>query len=94
MVDLEITRHARERTTARAIPPLIVEMIVEFGDSCDAGDGARKYALSKEGMRRLRRYAGHAVADEANRFRSRNAYVVAAHGRVVTAAFSSKPIIR
>ncbi len=91
MMDFEFTRHARERTTARAIPPLIVEIIIEFGDSWEAGDGARKYALSKEGMRRLRRYAGQAVADEANRFRSRNAYVVAAQGRVVTAAFSPTP---
>jgi len=25
------TRHARERSMARAIPPLVAEMIIEFG---------------------------------------------------------------
>jgi hypothetical protein len=88
------TRHARERFSARAIPPMIAELIVEFGMSHDAGDGARKYALTREGMRALRRFAGPAIAKAVAPYRSRNAYVVAAAGRIVTAAFSPRPLFK
>ena len=44
------TRHAKERSTARSISPMIVELIIEYGESRDAGDGARKYALTKRSM--------------------------------------------
>lgn len=69
----DATRHARERSSSRSIPPMIAELIIEFGDSREAGDGARKYALTKDGMRRLRRFAGHAVADAVASYRNRNA---------------------
>lgn len=82
------TRHARERVTTRAIPPMVVEMIVAYGDSRDAGDGVRAYALTRRSMRALRRYAGPAIADTLDRFRARNAYVVAAGDRIVTCAFA------
>jgi hypothetical protein len=88
------TRHARERTAARSIPPLVADMILEFGESIDAGDGARKYALSRQSIREVRRYAGPRFADEMNRFRARNAYVVATTDRVITAAYSAKPLFR
>jgi hypothetical protein len=83
------TRHARERSTARAIPPMIAEMIIEFGQSRDAGDGARKYALTKESMRELRRVAGRAIANAVAPYRHQNAYVVAAGGRIITVAYAS-----
>jgi hypothetical protein len=86
------TRHARERSTARAIPPMIAELIIEFGTSRDAGDGARKYALTRESMRALRRFAGPAITKAVEPYRSRNAYVVAAAGRIVTVAFASRPL--
>lgn len=86
------TRHARERSTARAIPPMIAEMIVDYGRSRDAGDGARKYAFTKDSMRELRRIAGREVVKVLEPYRNRNAYVVAAAGRIITAAFASRPI--
>lgn len=86
-----VTRHARERSTARAIPTMVAEMIMEFGQSRDAGDGARKYALTKESMRELRRLAGRAIADAVSPYRNRNAYAVAASGRIITVAYSSTP---
>lgn len=87
------TRHAHERSTARSIPPMIAELIIDFGQSRDAGDGARKYTLTKESMRELRRVAGRAIADAVGRYRNRNAYVVAASGRIITVAYSSTSII-
>lgn len=86
----EYTRHAQERSTARAIPPFIIELIVEFGSSREAGDGARKFALKKESMREIRRYCGREIAKAVAPYRNRNAYVVAAAGRIITSAYASR----
>lgn len=87
-----LTRHARERSTARDIPPLIAETIIAFGQSRDAGDGTRKYALSKESMRELRRVAGRAMTNAIAPYRNRNAYVLVSGENIVTVAFASRPL--
>ncbi|WPP03694.1 hypothetical protein [Methylocella tundrae] len=87
-----VTRHARERSTAREIPPMVAEMIIEFGHSHDAGDGARKYALTKDGMRELRRFAGRSITKAVTPYLKRNAYVVAAGGRIITMAYAPSPL--
>lgn len=86
------TRHASERSGARSIPPMIAEIILEFGESHDAGDGARKYALSKQSMRQLRRHAGRELVKAIGPYRNRNAYVVANGDRIITIAYSSVPL--
>jgi len=86
------TRHANERSTARTIPPMIAEIIIEYGESRDAGDGARKYALTKRSMRELRRVAGRGLANAINPYRNRNAYVVVIGSRIVTVAYASNSL--
>jgi hypothetical protein len=86
------TRHAKDRSGVRAIPEMIAELIVEYGESRDAGDGARKYALTKESMSLLRRRAGSGVAKAIGFYRDRNAYVVASGGRIITVAYSYYPL--
>ena len=81
-----VTRHARERSSARVIPPMIAEIIIEYGESTEAGDGARKYALTKRSMCELRHVAGRELAKAINPYRNRNAYVVANGGRIITIA--------
>jgi hypothetical protein len=88
----DYTRHANERSGARIIPPMIAEIVVEYGESRDAGDGARKYALSKRSMCELRQFAGRELAKAIEPYRSRNAYVVAVGGRIVTVAYASSPL--
>jgi hypothetical protein len=83
------TRHANERSRARTIPPLIAEIIIEYGESCEAGEGTRKYALTKQSMCKLRQVAGRELVKAIAPYRNRNAYVVAAGGRIVTVAYSS-----
>jgi hypothetical protein len=87
-----VTRHARDRSSSRLIPEMVAEIIIDFGESEDAGDGARKYVLTKESMRDLRRAAGRAIANAVSPYRRRHAYVVAAGGRVITVAYSSHPL--
>lgn len=83
------TRHAKDRSGARAIPEMVAEIIIEYGKSRDAGDGARKYALTKESMSLLRRRAGRDLANTINLYRNRNAYVVACGDRIITVAYSN-----
>ena len=84
------SQHARERSSARVIPMMIVEIIIEYGESRDAGNGALKYGLTKQSMSKLRKIAGRELAKAIEAYR--NAYVVAAGAHIVTVAFSSKPI--
>ncbi len=91
-VSYQITQHAHERFTSRGIPPMIAELIMEFGHSREAGDGARKYALTKQSMRELRRVAGREIAKAVGSYRNRNAYVVSVGGRIITAAYASRAI--
>jgi hypothetical protein len=67
---------------------MIAEIIIEYGESRDAGDGARKYALTKQSMCRLRRHAGREIVKAIGPYRNRNAYVVAVGDRIVTIAYS------
>jgi hypothetical protein len=90
--DYKFTRHARQRSAERSIPPFVAEAIIAYGHSREAGDGARKYSLAKESMRELRQDAGSAFTNTINFYRRRNAYVVAVGGRIVTVAFASRPL--
>lgn len=90
----DFTRHARDRVTARAFPPLVAELILDYGESRDAGDSARTYALTRASMRTLRHRAGPTLVKALEPYRSRNAYVIAAAGRVITCAYAPKPLFR
>jgi hypothetical protein len=87
------TRHANDRSTARTIPMMIAEIIVEYGEGRDAGDGALRYALTKQSMSKLRKVAGRELTKTIEAYRNRNAYVIVARGRIVTVAFASKPLV-
>jgi len=88
----QMTRHARERSTARLLPPGIAQMILEYGASRDAGDGARKFALSSDSMAELSRDYGRELPKTLEPYRRRGAYVVAVADQIVTVAFAGKPL--
>lgn len=85
-----VTQHARHRSEQRSIPHPVIGLILDYGDSLDAGDGARKFALSKSSLRALRRDYGALASNQLDHFRK--AYVVASEGRVITAAFARRPL--
>lgn len=85
-----LTKHARQRMDQRSIPDGVAELILSYGFSRDAGDGARKYAFAKESFQEIKRYYGRGVSAAMQRYKL--AYVVESHGRVITAAFSNSPI--
>lgn len=87
---LPLTIHARQRAAERAISISVVKMILEYGESRKARDGARKYALSKTSLRKLREDFGVNVSSSLNKFRK--AYVVSSNDRIITVAFSQRPL--
>lgn len=86
----KFTRHAANRAAQRSIPVEMIDLILAYGDSRDAGDGTRKYALSRRGLREARQDRATEAGTKLNHFR--RAYVVATNGKIITAAFASKPI--
>ena len=55
---MQMTKHALDRSRQRAIPPLLIDLLLQFGASEAAGDGARKVYFDKSARRRLDAYAG------------------------------------
>lgn len=80
-----LSRHAAVRCQQRCIPQFIVDALIDWGDSSDAGTGAFSYSFSKRSWRRFATYMGR----DASRFeRYRNVYIVVARdGTVVTVAW-------
>lgn len=53
-----MTTHSQVRSQQRGIPPMIIDLILQFGSTESAGDGARKMFFDKAARRRLHSYAG------------------------------------
>lgn len=54
---MQLSRHAQMRLAQRAIPPVAIDWLLQFGQAQRAGDGTR-YAFDKKGRRRLESYLG------------------------------------
>ena len=54
----KMTQHAQARTQQRAIPPMLVDLLLQFGTSEPAGNGASKVFFDKEARRHVKTYAG------------------------------------
>lgn len=55
---METTRHAATRAQQRAIPPLLLDLLLRFGRSERSGDGTERYFFDKRSRRAVQRYAG------------------------------------
>lgn len=53
-----MTKHAQVRSQQRAIPGLLVDLLLQFGSSESVGDGASKVFFDKVARRRVHAYAG------------------------------------
>jgi hypothetical protein len=59
---LEMTRHAECRSQQRGIPPIAVDLLLQFGRREQAGDGACRVFLDKSSRKKLRAYVGPLVS--------------------------------
>lgn len=89
---MNLTKHAASRMQQRAIPGLVVDLILKFGASEPAGDGTRKLFLDKHARKQIRSFAGQlASAIEPHL----DVYVlVGENGNVITTAMRLERIRR
>jgi len=85
-----ISKHAVSRSQQRSIPLDVVDVLLEYGESVLARDGARKIGLSRKSYAELKNDFGVSVSRSFERYR--NAYVVLCEGSVLTVARASKPL--
>jgi hypothetical protein len=90
MLETCLTRHARNRITARSVPAGVIDIILTYGESRRGRDGARKHALSGDSLRQIRQVFGREIAKAFGNYRT--AYVVEAEGRIITVAYSRQPL--
>lgn len=79
-----LTEHAACRSQQRAIPPAVIDLLIEFGDAAKAFGGAERYSFSKRGWRAAAAYLGPG-ARHYERYRS--TYVVMAGRLIITAGW-------
>lgn len=53
-----LTQHAAKRCQQRAIPPLVVDLVMRFGRREYAGGGVEKVFLDQPARKQLQRYVG------------------------------------
>ena len=53
-----LTRHAQVRSQQRAIPELVLDLLLQFGANENAGDGVSRMFFDKAARRRVHAYAG------------------------------------
>lgn len=86
------TVHAKVRMQQRAIPPSVVDLILECGERVPAGRGSEIFILGKRGRQRVHRSKGQAISRRLEgHWRD---YVVVADGQVVTCGKRYKRIRR
>lgn len=81
---MHMSQHATVRSQQRSISQMQVDLLMQFGTSQPAGDGASKLFFDKAARRRIRAYAGP-LAGVLNEHLDVYA-VVSADDKVITAA--------
>ena len=55
---MNMTKHAKIRAQQRGIPPIVVDLLIEYGTEARAGLQATTHYFDKAARRRLQVYAG------------------------------------
>jgi hypothetical protein len=55
---MKYSHHANKRAQQRAIPPMLIDLLIQFGQQEKSGDGTAKVFFDKRARKRLRAYAG------------------------------------
>ena len=87
-----LTNHARIRSQQRGIAPIDIDMLIQFGATEKAHDGAVKHFWDKASRKRLEAYTGRQASKSVAPM---NCYVVVGRsGAVITAAHRTQRIVR
>lgn len=55
---MNTSKHAQKRSQQRAIPPMMIDLLLQFGSTERAGTGVSKIFFDKISRRRVKAYAG------------------------------------
>jgi len=92
-LDVKTSRHARTRMQQRAVPPLVVQWLAQFGARQRARDAADLVFFDKAARRRLTQAFGEVVVQRLGPLL--NAYIVQAeNGDVVTVGWRLQRVLR
>ena len=82
---MELTRHASLRTQQRGIPPMVIELLLDYGSERSAGEGTTSFFFDKAARRRIKSYVGGLMAAVSKYL---NCYaIVCKDGKIITVAY-------
>ena len=88
---MRMSQHASKRSQQRGIPPLIVDLLLEFGTREHDGNGAEVCYFDRGAKRRLQSYAGGLIGKLSEDL---DAYAIVSGDEVVTVGSRFKRINR
>lgn len=83
--------HAQKRAQQRGVPPLIVDLLMQFGSRISAGDGAEICYFDRKAKRHIHEYAGGLFGRLSEQL---DAYAIVSGEKVVTVGSRFKKINR
>lgn len=87
---MKVTKHASVRQQQRGIPPIVIDLLVNYGTVERSGKGATTHYFDKTSRRRLRAYTGR-LADVIEPYLDCYA-IVSDSGDVITVAHRLKKL--
>ncbi|NEX60151.1 hypothetical protein [Noviherbaspirillum galbum] len=85
---MKFTKHAAQRVQQRGIPPLVIDLLINYGRAEHVGAGTIRYHFDKTSLKRMKKYAGPLagyLTEHLNCF-----VIVSGEGELVTAAHRFK----
>ena len=89
---MRMTHHAQVRMQQRALSPLIVDWLVDFGSTSYDKHGARRRFFDKRSKKRLTKAVGKSVVDQLSKQLA--AYIVVDDECIITMGYRTKRIKR
>jgi len=89
---MNMSRHAIARQQQRAIPPLIIDWLCQFGCRITGMNGTTVIYFDKESRRSLCSEVGHIVIRRLNDMM--DAYLVMSNDKIITVGHRFKPLRR
>jgi hypothetical protein len=89
---MRLSQHAEVRMEQRAIPPLIVDWLIDYGSTSYDKHGAKKRIFDKRSRKRLTSAVGKSVVGQLSKQLS--AYIVVSDEKVITVGYRTKRIKR
>lgn len=78
---MEHTQHSQIRAQQRGVPPLIIDLLMQFGAREPAGNGAETIYFDKRAKKQLQTYSGGLMSKLSGEL---DVYAIVANNKVVT----------